>query len=167
MDARRLPAADRSPAGSLRIGSGPVIQRRLGSREAGLPVSGAVAVALGAGIGGGAVDVLTGSGLRVVFAISFVLGCAVAAAFVRRRGLLAAVVLPPLVYALVAAAAAVVQQGPSGGSWLVRNSLELMTALMLGAPVLVAAVLTAAVIAVVRLLAFHGAAPALRHLPRG
>lgn len=136
--------------------------------DAGLPVSGAVAVALGAGVGGGAVDVLTGPGLRAIFAVSFVVGCALAAAFVRRRGLLAAVVLPPLAYIVIAAAAAVFQhEAPGPGSWLVREAFELMTALMTGAPVLVAATLSALVVALVRLAAFHGAAPAIRHLPRG
>lgn len=131
----------------------------------GLPVSGAIALALGAGIGGGAIDVLTGQGLRATFAIAFVVGCALAAALVRREGLLAAVIMPPLIYVAVALGAAAVQSDGSTNSWLLRQVFELMTALILGAPVLLTATAVAACIALLRIVAARFAVGVV-HLPR-
>ncbi|MCW2605752.1 MAG: hypothetical protein JWO60_445 [Frankiales bacterium] len=115
-----------------------------------LPGSGAVAVALGAGLAGGLYDVLTGPGLRLAFAISFVVGCAVGALLVRRRDLLVAVVMPPLVYVAVALVAVAVQGTSAPGSWVVRQALDLFTALVLQAPALMAATGVALVIALAR-----------------
>lgn len=123
----------------------------LARRGWGLPASGAIALALGAGIGGGAVDVLTGSGLRAAFAVSFVLGCLLAAALVRRESLLAAVVTPPLAYVALALAAAALQGDGSSTSWLMKQIFELLTALITGAPVLIAATVGAVVVAAVRM----------------
>jgi hypothetical protein len=105
----------------------------------GLTALGAVVVALALSLLGGAWDVATGPGLRTVFAVFFVLGCAVAAAGVRRRDLRAAVVMPPLVYAALALLAGTVERAGDPGSFLTRQALELATALVLGAPVLLLA----------------------------
>lgn len=75
-----------------------------------------------------------------------------AAALVRRRNLLAAVVTPPLAYVALAMAAAAVQPDSSTSSWLLRQVFELLTALMTGAPVLIAATGGAFVIAAARTL---------------
>ncbi|MEX2291281.1 MAG: DUF6542 domain-containing protein [Mycobacteriales bacterium] len=116
----------------------------------GLTATGAVAVALGLGLAGGAYDVVTGPGLRDVFAVSFVLGCLLAALTVHREDLLAAVVMPPLVYVVLALVGAAVEHWGAGGSFLTRQALELANALLLGAPVLLAATGAALVVALVR-----------------
>lgn len=132
---------------------GPTQRRALpavGDRR-GLTAAGGVALALAAGLVGGAVDVLTGSGLREVFAVAFVAGCLAAAALVHREDLLAAVVMPPLVYVVLALVAGAVERtAGSAGSLLMQQVLELANALVLGAPVLMAATLAALVVAVVR-----------------
>lgn len=133
-------------------------------RARGLPTSGAVAVALVAGIGGAAVDILTGTGLRAVFAVTFVTGCVLAATLVRRRGLAAAVVLPPLVYAAVALGTGLLQRDTGTGSWLLQELFELMNALVIGAPVLLVATAAAGAVATLRCVA--GRYPIRRpHLP--
>lgn len=152
----RTPA--RSGYGSVVTSSG------LRSARHGLPASGAIALALGAGIGGGAVDVLTGSGLRAMFAVAFVLGCLAGAALVRRESLLAAVVTPPLAYVALAMAAAAIQHDSSSTSWLLRQVFELLTALMTGAPVLITATLGAVTVALLRV---ARRPPAVVRLPRG
>jgi hypothetical protein len=103
----------------------------------GLTALGAVAVAVGLGLLGVAWDVVTGPGLRTVFAVCFVLGCSTATAVVRRADLRAAVVMPPLVYAALALFAVALERAGDTGSSLTRQALELATALVLGAPVLV------------------------------
>ncbi|MCA1710413.1 MAG: hypothetical protein LC789_01750 [Actinobacteria bacterium] len=121
-----------------------VIDRR------GLTAAGAVAVALLLGAAGGLVDVLTGPGLRTVFAICFVAGCALAALVVHREDLLAAVVMPPLVYVVLALLAGAFSEATAAGSLLTRQALELASALVLGAPVLLTATAVALVIALAR-----------------
>lgn len=116
----------------------------------GLTATGAVALALLLGVSGAVVDVLTGRGLETVFAICFIAGCAIAAATVHREDLVAAVVMPPLVYLVVAGVAAVIEKSAVGGSWVTQQSLELMSELVLSAPVLLVATAAAAVVAVVR-----------------
>ncbi len=165
-DRLMLPSQQRR-SGLRRNGSGSVpVLRGAGP---GLPTSGAVALALGAGVGGGAADVITGPGLRAVFAVAFVTGCVLAAAFVRRRGLVAAVAMPPLVYVVVALAAAALQaangEGPS--SWFLRQVFEMVTALMLGAPVMLVATGAATIVALVRYVAWAEPVRLLRHLSRG
>lgn len=142
--ARRLGAVRWARAAAGVLQSGPTAGR-------GLPASGAVALALGAGVGGGAIDVLTGSGLRAIFAVAFVAGCMLSAALVRRQSLLTAVVTPPLAYVALALAAAAVQQDSSSTSWLLRQIFELLTALVTGAPVLIAATLGAVLVAAIRI----------------
>lgn len=104
----------------------------------GLTATGAVAVALLCGLVGGAVDVLTGPGLREVFAVGFVTGCVVAALTVHREDLVAAVVMPPLVYVVLALVGGAVERTAASGSFLTRQALELVNALVMGAPVLMA-----------------------------
>lgn len=116
----------------------------------GLTAAGAVTVALALGAVGGLIDVLTGPGLRTVFAVFFVAGCAIAALKVHREDLLAAVVMPPLVYVALALAAGAFSQTSAVGGWLTRQALELATSLVLGAPVLLGATALSFVIAVVR-----------------
>lgn len=111
---------------------------------------GAVTLALAFGAGGGLIDVLTGPGLRTVFAVCFIAGCALAALTVHREDLVAAVVMPPLVYVVLAAVAGAFSQTIAVGSMLTRQVLELTTSLILGAPVLLAATGAAFVIALGR-----------------
>ncbi len=116
----------------------------------GLTATGAVAVALGLGLVGGAVDVFTGPGLREVFAVCFVVGCVIAALTVHREDLVAAVVMPPLVYVVLALIGGAVERTAGPGSFLTQQALELVNALVLGAPVLLAATGAALVVAIVR-----------------
>ena len=116
----------------------------------GLTAAGAVTLALLLGIVGGSVDVATGRGLRVVFAICFVLGCALAALLVHREDLKAAVVMPPLLYVVLALVAGAVGSTGGSGSFLTRETLELVQALVIGAPVLFTATGVAAVVALAR-----------------
>ena len=116
----------------------------------GLTATGAVAVALGFGIVGAVIDVMTGSGLRTTFAVLFVLGAAVAAYKVHREDLLAAVVIPPLAYVALAFAANLGTQSTVGGSFLKQQVLELLAELVTKAPTLLLATGLAAVIALVR-----------------
>ena len=116
----------------------------------GLTAVGAVTVALVAGAAGGFIDVMTGPGLRTVFAICFIAGCAFAALKVHREDLIATVVMPPLVYVALALLAGAFSQTPGVGGWMTRQALELATSLVLGAPVLLTATALAFAIAVVR-----------------
>jgi hypothetical protein len=116
----------------------------------GLTAAGAVALALALGVAGGFIDVMTGPGLRTVFALSFVAGCALAALKVHREDLLAAVIMPPLVYVVIALLAGAFSHSTGAGSMLTRQALELATSLVLGAPVLLTATGLAFVIAVAR-----------------
>jgi cation transporter-like permease len=116
----------------------------------GLTAVGAVTVALVLGALGGFIDVLTGPGLRTVFAICFIAGCAFAALKVHREDLLATVVMPPLVYVAIALIAGAFSKTAAVGSVLTQQALELATSLVLGAPVLLTATGLAFAIAVVR-----------------
>lgn len=116
----------------------------------GLTAIGAVSVALVIGAAGGLVDVLTGPGLRTVFAVCFIAGCAFAALKVHREDLVAAVVMPPLLYVVIALLAGAFSKTTAAGGMLTRQALELATSLVLGAPVLLTATGLALVIAVVR-----------------
>ena len=64
--------------------------------------------------------------------------------------LLAAVVMPPLVYVVLVLVGGVVERTGSGGSFVVQQAIELVNALVLGAPVLLAATGLAAAVALVR-----------------
>lgn len=116
----------------------------------GLTAAGAVALVLLVAALGGSYDLSTGDALGSVFAGCFVLGCALAAGTVHREDLRAVVVMPPLVYAaLVLLAGAIERPGP--GSFLASQALELVNALVLGAPVLLTATTAALLLAAVRL----------------
>ena len=121
----------------------------MGDRR-GLTAAGAVTLALLLGVIGGTVDVATGRGLRVVFAVCFVLGCALASLLVHREDLKAAVVMPPLLYVLLALVAGAVGSTGGNGSFVTRETLELVQALVIGAPVLFAATGAAVVVALAR-----------------
>lgn len=119
----------------------------------GITAAGAVALAITMGIVGGAIDVATGRGLRAVFAVFFVAGCAAAAAVIHREDLLAAVVIPPLAYIALALLAGSVHRS-GGATSLARQQIsELYDALILSFPVLFFATAAAATVAVVRWLA--------------
>ena len=116
----------------------------------GLTATGAVAVALLLGIVGGAIDVATGPGLREVFAVTFVTGCVLAALTVHREDLVAAVVMPPIVYVVLALIGGAVERTAMPGSFLTQQAIELVNALVLGAPVLLTATGAALLVAVAR-----------------
>jgi hypothetical protein len=116
----------------------------------GLTAFGAVTVALVIGSTGGLIDVMTGPGLRTLFAITFIAGCAIAALKVHREDLLAAVIMPPLIYAAIALLAGAFSHTTGVNSVLTRQALELATSLVLGAPVLLTATALSFVIAVSR-----------------
>jgi hypothetical protein len=98
----------------------------------------------------GAVDVLTGQGLREIFAVAFLSACLICAISVHREDLAAAVVMPPLVYAALVLVAGLAEGGLSSGSVLLHQAIELFNGLVLGAPVLVAGTAIAAGVALVR-----------------
>ncbi len=133
----------------LRAGRRPAPAAHVADRR-GLTAAGAVTLVLGLALAGASVDVLTGPGLRTVFAGCFVIGCVAAAALVHREDLLAAVVMPPLLYAVVALLAAAVQSTGYAGSWLSRQLLEMTTSMVTGAPVLFLATAAAALLALLR-----------------
>jgi hypothetical protein len=116
----------------------------------GLTATGAVTIALALGFLGAFIDVQTGRGLRTVFAVLFVAGCALAALLVHREDLKAVIVMPPLVYCVLALAGAAIGQTQVAGSWIKTQALELVSSLVTGAPVLYLATGTALVIALVR-----------------
>lgn len=116
----------------------------------GLTALGAAALAIGLGLLGGTIDVLTGEGLGPAFAACFVVGCALAAGTVHREDVRAAVVMPPLAYAALALGAAAVRRTDLAGPWVMQQALELAAALVVGAPVLLAATGAAVVVAVGR-----------------
>ena len=116
----------------------------------GLTAAGAAVVMTAFGAAGGAYDVLTGPGLRTVFAVFYVLGCVLAAFAVHRESLRPVVVMPPLVYALLALTAAAFEGWGRAGSFLQGQALELANAVVLGAPVLVLGFLATLVLCLVR-----------------
>lgn len=116
----------------------------------GLTATGAVLLALLLGFVGAVVDVKTGSGLRTLFSVCFLTGSVLAALTVHREDLLAAVTMPPLTYCVLALAGGAVGSAAGSGSLLKRQGLELLTDLVVHAPVLFLATGLALVIAVVR-----------------
>ena len=121
----------------------------LGDRR-GLTAAGAVVVALLLGAAGGVVDLISGAGLREIFAVGFVTGCVITAFTVHREDLVAVVVMPPLVYVALVLLGAAVEGQSSSGSFLTNQAIEIVNALILGAPVLMAATGAAFLIALVR-----------------
>lgn len=116
----------------------------------GLTAAGAAVVMIVFSAVGGGYDVLTGPGLRLVFAIFFVLGCALAAFSVHREHLRPVIVMPPLVYAALALTASAVEGWGGSGSFLQGQLLELANAIVLGAPTLVFGFLITLLVALLR-----------------
>ena len=140
---------DAAPAASTGHGHSLPAGAHVADRR-GLTALGAVTVALAVGLAGGLYDVLTGPGLRTIFAICFVLGCGLAALTVHREDLRAAVVMPPLVYVVLAFVGSAVERSGASGSFLSRQALEMADALIVNAPVLISATALALVVAVAR-----------------
>ena len=138
------PAPSREPAQAR-----PSVTARIADGR-GLTAAGAAVVMTALGAAGGAFDVLTGQGLRTVFAVCYVLGCALAALAVHRENLRPVIVMPPLVYAALALIAAAFEGWGRSGSFLQGQALELANAVVLGAPVLVLGFLTTLVLCLVR-----------------
>lgn len=116
----------------------------------GITAAGAVALAITMGVIGGAIDVASGRGLRVVFAVFFIIGCTLAAAVIHREDLLAAVVIPPLAYLALALLAGTVRGTGESGSLARRQISELYDALIISFPALFSASAAAAAVALVR-----------------
>src|SRR5436190_10491637 len=116
--------------------------------QRGLTATGAtLLVLLLSGLGAG-VDVVTGTGLRTVFAVAFVVAAALSAATVHHEDLFASVVLVPLVFAVVGGVAGIAE-----GSNLHPASklvLAVVNVMVTAAPALMMATLAAAVIAGLR-----------------
>jgi len=112
-------------------------------------------LALCLGLAGVGIDAATGTGLRAAFAVSFVLGCTLAAALVHHEDLLAAVVMPPLLFVTLAATGSVLDGGGLGGGWLTRRVLDVVTAMVTDAPVLFAALGTVLAVTAVRLVHYR------------
>ena len=139
---------DRRPPVPLDAAAAPRLSRIADRR--GLTTAGAAVVMLAVGLVGVAIDVSTGPGLRTVFAVFFVLGCALAAVSVHREHLRSVVVMPPLVYAALSLVGSTVEGWGGSGSFLKGQLLELVNAIVLGAPVLVVGFLTTLVVALLR-----------------
>ena len=116
----------------------------------GLTATGAVVLALAVGLLGAVIDIKTGSGLRTVFSVSFVTGSVLAALLVHREDLVAAVSMPPLTYCVLALVGGAVGTTATTGSLLKRQGLQVLSDLVVHAPVLFLATGLALVIALVR-----------------
>jgi hypothetical protein len=121
----------------------------------GVTAFGAVTIAMALGLLGGIIDVVTGPGLRTVFTVFFVLGCALAALLVHREDLLATIVMPPLIYVALALFAAALEASGVTNGWLAHQVSETVTALILGTWTLVGAVVAAAIVAAYRVATGH------------
>lgn len=113
----------------------------------GLTAAGGVLLILALGLFAVGIDVATGTGLRTAFAVLFVLACTLVAVAVHHEDLLAVLVMPPLLFLLLATAASVLDGGGPAGAWVVRRTLDVVTAMVTAAPVLFVA--EAAVLGVV------------------
>jgi hypothetical protein len=118
--------------------------------ERGLTAAGAVAIALVLGVVGAAIDVKTGHGLRTLFAVCFIAGSALAAILVHREDLVAAVAIPPFTYCALAVIGGFLGSTTVAGSFVTKEGVALLDALVLRAPVLFIATAAAGVIALVR-----------------
>jgi hypothetical protein len=98
---------------------------------------------------GACVDVLTGTGLRLAFAIGLVLGTAVAAAVVRRGSLLTIVLAPPLIFMVASVLSVLASPGGLGGAGRLYDAAAGW--LVYGFPGIAAATGIAVVIAGIRL----------------
>jgi hypothetical protein len=119
--------------------------------QRGLTAAGATVLVLMLGGLGGGVDVVTGTGLRTVFAVAFVVAAALSAATVHHEDLFAAVVLVPLAFAVIGGIAGIAE----GASLHSASKLVLAVAnvMVTAAPALMMATVAAAVIAGARVYA--------------
>ena len=147
---RRQPAVPRTVAGRQPRSGGRFADRR------GLTAAGAVVFILLIGLAGGAFDMLTGDGPRLVAAISFITGCVLATLLVHREDLKAVVIMPPLLYVVLLLAAGMARLVTGSRTKLTHTVLETASAIVLDAPVLLAATGAAAVLALMRWLGGRG-----------
>ncbi len=152
-------SVDRSPSGrTVTPGTAghPAPRRRRGlARLAdgrGLTAMGVVLTLAVIGGVGAAVDLSIGNSLGVIFAVCFIAASGLGALGAHREDLLACVVAPPLVFLGLVLASGGLKQGSGSGSLLVRQGLEVVNDLILGAPVLLTAAAVAVIIAGVRAL---------------
>ncbi|HVQ93921.1 MAG TPA: DUF6542 domain-containing protein [Mycobacteriales bacterium] len=110
---------------------------------------GAVLVIVATSMVGGCIDLITGSGLRLAFAVGLVFGAAVAAAIVRRSGLLTVVVAPPLIYVLASLISVLVAPGGLGAAGKLYDAAAGW--LVYGFPAMASATGIAVVVAGIRL----------------
>lgn len=153
-------------------GSPPVPPRRrpsviswLGNGR-GLTTAGAVLLASCLGLAGVALDVATGTGLRMAFALCFVLGCVLAAAVVHHEDLMAALLMPPLLFVVLAAVGSVLDGGGAVGSWFTRRTLDVVTAMVTDAPVLFVAMAAVVGVVVLRFILYRASVRRRRALNR-
>ncbi|MFL6238764.1 MAG: DUF6542 domain-containing protein [Actinomycetes bacterium] len=116
--------------------------------QRGLTTAGATILVLAlSGLGAG-VDVVTGTGLRTVFAVAFTVAAALAAATVHHEDLLASVVIVPLCFAAVGLVSGIAEG--SGLQGLSKIALGIANVMVTAAPALLLATAAAAVIASLR-----------------
>jgi len=95
--------------------------------------------------------------------VSFVLGCALAAALVHHEDLMATLVMPPLLFVALAATGSVLDGGGLGGAWLTRRAMDVVTAMVTDAPVLFVAMGAVLAVLAVRLVHYRAS---VRHRRR-
>lgn len=118
-------------------------------RERGFSAPSVALLSLALTVGAGALDGLTSGELGRWFALGFVISAVGGAVTIRRSDLLWSLIWPPLVFATAVVLTAPVVPGGSGGN-LKRQGIELATSLALEAPLLVGTTLTAAGVALAR-----------------
>lgn len=123
----------------------------------GLSAAGGVVLSVLLSVAGAGFDVLTGSGLRMGFAGCFLAGCILTALLVHREDLGAAVVMPPLIYVILSLGIGALARTANSGSFVLQQALELVNAIVLGAPVLLLGTGAAALVAGARWLGGRGA----------
>jgi hypothetical protein len=113
---------------------------------------GAIALAFVIALAGAGFDLLTGVGLRRVFAVALVIGAVVAAALVRVRDLYAVAISPPLIYIAISIFAAIPH---ANGAFSDKKKFLALAAnwLVYGFPEMAAATGLATGIAIIRYLA--------------
>jgi exosortase/archaeosortase len=112
---------------------------------------GAIALAFVIALAGAGVDLVTGPGLRRVFAISLVIGAVVAILLVRVKDAYAVAVSPPLIYMTISVLAGIAHSSTVFGSKRLFGA-QLVSWLVYGFPEMALATALAVVIAVSRYL---------------
>lgn len=128
---------------------------RLGDSSGLTAFGAAVLVTLLGGLAG-AVDLVTGQGLGLIFAIGFVLGCTLAALAVHSEDLRAMAVMPPLLYVALTLVGGAIEPRSATAGFLERQAVELASALVFNAPVLFVATGLVGVVVVARWLGERG-----------